>query len=349
MKISAREADAFVRRKPDKLVAVLVYGPDAGLVKERAAALVATALDGSDDPFRLVELDGVAVSDDPARILDESASMSLTGEGRVVRIRQADEGAPRAADSTAKAFAPVLELTASEAFFVVEAGDLGPKSPLRASFEKAKCAAAVPCYVDDAEDLTGLVRRMVEAAGQRIDRQALDDLVARLGSDRLVSKGEIEKLILYKGAEGGTITADDVEAAVGDAVSVSLDDLAFATASGNAARVDAALQRAYREGVATVAIIRAVGRHLQRLMLASAAYQKGAPPKEAMSRLRPKVFWKQENEFTAQLQHWTPDNLARALEIVTEMELNAKTTGLPEAATCERGLIRIARAARAAA
>ncbi len=341
MKVNARDADAFVRKVPDNVTAVLIYGPDSGLVRERARALVKGALGGSDDPFRLVELDGDAVRDDPARILDESASMSLTGESRVVRVRQADDG-------VFAAFEPVLDLTSSEALFVVEAGDLGPRAKLRKGFEDAKAAAAVPCYADDAQSLTVMVRRMVEDAGLRIDGQAVDDLVGRLGSDRLVSRSEIEKLILYKGTEGGAISVEDVEASVGDAVAVSLDEVAFAAASGNAARVDAALQRAYREGVATVAVVRAVGRHLQRLMLASASHQKGASPKEAMDKLRPKVFWKQQNEFTAQLQRWTPGNLGRALEIVTEMEQNSKTTGMPDEALCERGLIRIAQAARAA-
>ncbi len=342
MKVSAREADGFVRKVPDRISAVLFYGPDIGLVKERAGLLVKAALGGGDDPFRLVDLEGGAVKDDPARILDESASMSLTGESRVVRVRQADDG-------VAAAFEPIMDLSSSEALFVVEAGDLGPRSALRKAFEGGKGAAAVPCYGDDAESLTGLVRRMVEEAGLRIDGRAVDDLVGRLGSDRLVSRGEIEKLILFKGPDSGAITVDDVEASVGDIESVSLDEVAFATASGSAARLDEALQRAYREGVATVAIVRAVGRHLQRLMLASAEYQKGAHPKAAMEGLRPKVFWKQQNEFAAQLQRWTPATLGRALEIVTEAEQNAKTTGLPEAAACERALIRIAAAARASA
>lgn len=339
MKISAREADAFVRKPPKNVVAILVYGPDGGLVRERGRALVRGMLGGNDDPFRFVELDAGTLSDDPARILDESASISLTGESRVVLVRQADEKA-------VKAFDPVLDLERSEALFVVEAGDLGPRSGLRKAFEAAKSAAAVPCYVDDAESVTGLVRQAVKDAGLHIEPQAVDDLIARLGSDRLVTRGEIEKLILFKGDGGGTITPDDVEESVGDVGAVSTDEVVYATASGNAARLDDALQRAFREGVATVAIVRAVGRHLQRLMLAATDYQKGMAPKAAMARLRPPVFFKQQNEFSAQLQRWTPGTLGRALEIVTEAELDCKTTGLPDAAVLERALIRIAAAAR---
>lgn len=339
MKVTARQADAFVRKPPKNVVAVLIYGPDSGLVRERGRALVKGSLGGNDDPFRFIELEGGKLSEDPARILDESASISLTGESRVVLVRQPDEAA-------LKAFESVLDLERSEALFVIEAGDLGPRSGLRKAFENAKNAAAVPCYADDAESMTTLVRQAVKDAGLHIEAPAVDDLVARLGSDRLVTRGEVEKLILFKGPNGGTITAVDVEESVGDVGAVSTDEVVYATASGNAARLDEALQRAFREGVATVALVRAVGRHFQRLMLAATEYQKGTTPKAAMAKLRPPVFFKQQNEFSAQMQRWTPHAVGRALEIVTEAELDCKTTGLPDAAVLERALIRIAAAAR---
>ncbi|NQV80299.1 MAG: DNA polymerase III subunit delta [Alphaproteobacteria bacterium] len=342
MKVSAREANGFIRKPPSNVLAVLVYGPDGGLVRERGRALVRSVLGDNDDPFRFLELDSGKISDDPARIIDESASMSLTGDSRVVLVRQADEG-------VVNAFEPILDLDRSEAFFVVEAGDLGPRSSLRKAFEGAKSGAAIPCYVDDAEAVTGLIRQTVKEAGLKIDPAAVDDLIVRLGSDRLITRGEIQKLVLFKGADGGTITADDVEQSVGDVGAVSMDEVAMATASGNVARLDDALQRAYREGVATVAVVRAVGRHLQRLMLAAADHQKGMPAKAAMAKLRPPVFFKQQNEFSAQLQRWTPATLGRALQIVMEAELDCKTTGLPDAALLERALIRIAAAARASA
>jgi len=85
---------------------------------------------------------------------------------------------------------------------VVEAGDLGPRSGLRKAFEASKGGAAVACYSDDAENVTGLVRQAVKDAGLQIEPQAVNDLTARLGSDRLVTRSEIEKLILFKGGSG---------------------------------------------------------------------------------------------------------------------------------------------------
>ena len=82
MKVSANEADRFARAPRAKIRAVLVYGPDAGLVRERAGILKRSVVEDPSDPFRVTELTGRQLSDDPARLADESAALALTGGRR---------------------------------------------------------------------------------------------------------------------------------------------------------------------------------------------------------------------------------------------------------------------------
>ena len=70
-----------------------------------------------DDPFRLAVLDADPLRQDPARLADEAAQLSLLGGRRVVRVRDAD-------DRLAKTLATVLEAPPGGALVVVEAGDL---------------------------------------------------------------------------------------------------------------------------------------------------------------------------------------------------------------------------------
>ena len=48
----------FLARPDPGRPIILLYGPDAGLVRERADALLASAVDDPNDPFSLVRLDG---------------------------------------------------------------------------------------------------------------------------------------------------------------------------------------------------------------------------------------------------------------------------------------------------
>ena len=56
--LRGKEIDAFLARPDPGRPIILLYGPDAGLVRERADALLASAVDDPNDPFSLVRLDG---------------------------------------------------------------------------------------------------------------------------------------------------------------------------------------------------------------------------------------------------------------------------------------------------
>jgi DNA polymerase-3 subunit delta len=98
-----------------------------------------------------------------------------------------------------------------------------------------------------------------------------------------------------------------------------------------------------------VAILRAAARHLQRLHLARAHVDGGQTPDQAMMALKPPVFQGARDRFREHLRRWNGYRLATALDIVTEAEIDCKTTGTPAEAVCCRTLMRLAQAARSAA
>src|SRR3977135_3783679 len=66
--LRGKEIDAFLARPDAGRPIILLYGPDAGLVRERAEALLASAVDDPNDPFSLVRLDGDELSAEPSRL-----------------------------------------------------------------------------------------------------------------------------------------------------------------------------------------------------------------------------------------------------------------------------------------
>src|SRR5215813_9909933 len=92
MKIAPRDAARFLRSAETKVSAVLLYGPDQGLVRERAVELVGRIAGDVRDPFRVAELTSAQLKDDPVRLADEAAQLSLTGGQRVLRLRDAGDG-----------------------------------------------------------------------------------------------------------------------------------------------------------------------------------------------------------------------------------------------------------------
>lgn len=342
MKVSPGNAESFCARPDPKARVILVYGPDEGLARERITRLMKTVVDDLDDPFRVADIAAAQLKSDPALLADEAAAQALTGGRRVVRLRDADDG-------TAKAIDAFLKDPVGDALVVVRGGDLGPRSALRKLLEGAANGAAVPCYLDDNTAIDTLVRESLAAHNFSISRDAMDYVMANLGGDRQVTRQEVDKLLTYMGAglegAGGEVTLDDVMACIGDVSALSLDDLCYAIADGDAATAQALLDRLTQEGHAVVRLLRVVSGHFQRLHLAGGAMAAGKSADQAMALIRPPVFFKLKSRFTAQLRRWPPRKAGQALEYLLQAEIDCKTTGMPEYEVGARVFLQLARAA----
>jgi DNA polymerase III subunit delta len=338
MKLTAQRIEGFLRKPDPTVIAVLLYGPDRGLVRERADRLVATVVGDVTDPFRVADVAAESLKDDPARLRDEAAALPFSGGRRVVRIREGK-------DVLMDAVRNLLELGGGGGLVVVEAGDLGPRSPLRQIFESESKAATLPCYADEGDALRRVIEADLTAHGLTIAPEAMDYLTSHLGADRRVTRSELEKLAVYK--EGGQIEVDDVLAVVGDAAATSLDTIAYSACGGNIGLLDRALTTAFAEGLSPISLLRAVARHLQRLLEARAALAAGGSADQAMAALRPAVFYRQRASFRAQMDLWDVTLIGEGLLVLTYAELDCKRTGAPQKLLCQRALFRLAELARA--
>jgi DNA polymerase-3 subunit delta len=338
VRLPAGQVESFLRRPDPQISAVLLYGPDAGLVRERADMLARTICPDLQDPFRLAELTATVLAADPARLADEAAQISLMGGRRVVRVRDAG-------DALAPLFARFLGDSRGDALTVVEAGDLPGRAALRRVFDEAPRGAAIGCYPDSARDLAAVIRESFATRRVTASRDAVDFLVQHLGGDRLLTRAELEKLTLYAG-EGGRIDLDDVRAVTADSAALSLDDAVLAAAEGNTIALDRALGRVFQEGESAVSVIRALLRHLQRLHVLAVRLAAGGSLDEAIRAARPPIFFKQQDSWRRQLQRWSEARLRLALERVAVAEFRMKQTGLPAETLCREAMFAIAEAAR---
>lgn len=340
MKLTAGKLAAFLRQPPASTRVALVFGPDRGLVSERAMALVRAVAEDPHDPFRVVTLSPADLKEVSSRLADEYAALSLGGGRRAIRLRDAGNGETDAVES-------VLQLTIkADALVIVEAGELGARDRLRALCEKHDAAAAIACYADESQTLETLIQHTLKQHGLGIETEALAALAERLGADRLASRTELDKLALYMAGAGDKVTLADVEACVGDGAPLALDDLLGAAAEGDLAQVDRLYRRCLDIGQSPHGILRMLLRHLQRLHLAAARVADGARADDAMRALRPPVFGRQQDRFRRQLGLWRAPRLAAALQRVMETEIACRSTGAPVEALAGRCLMQIAQAAR---
>src|SRR5215217_1446492 len=120
--VKAGNVEGALRRADAHTPVILIYGPDTGLVAERARAAAERAVDDPADPFQLIRIEGDAIAADPARLADEAGTIGLFGGKRAIWVKPSS-------CNLAPAVTPVLDMPLEDTLIVIEAGDLGKSSP----------------------------------------------------------------------------------------------------------------------------------------------------------------------------------------------------------------------------
>jgi DNA polymerase-3 subunit delta len=337
--IRANQAGAFLAKPDPQIKSVLLYGPDAGLVSERAQDLARLLAAREKPAGEIVRLDDSDLEGDPDRLGVELLTMPMFGGAKIVRTTTGRR-------ITAATLQPFVDGSGIAGALIVEAGNLRPDDKLRAAFEKSPAAAAIGCYPDEGASLDRLVSEVITAAGLEIAPDARQELIARLGADRALSRAEIEKLAIY--AHGaGRIELAQVEAIVGDASSTAIDLVVSAAASGDAGRALTECDRAVAGGESPQAVILAAERHFHRLHRLRVGLDAGRSLDELTRALRPPLPPKAKIELEREARSWTSDRVSAAIARITEAVRQSRTTGANEAVIAERLLMEIARLAKA--
>lgn len=331
MKLKAHEVERFLKQPDAKAKAILIYGPDAGLVRERARVLTKSHLGASADDLGLVELADTDLRSDPARLADEVSAISMLADRRVVRVSGGGEATAKAVTALLEGFADGSVVP--EALVIVEGGDMAPRAKLRALFEKDGSSMALPCYADDGRNLQEIIAKTLDQANLTAEPQAFAMLMQRLGQDRALTRGELDKLLLLKGHglehfTGGTVSLKDVEDSLGLADEADIDRVIDAAMAGNFNTLDQALTSAFSAGANAIAILRSLGSHLDRLYIVRSKRDVGTDIKSAMKSLRPPVFFKREKAFQSQIGIWTAPTLEHALQMTLQAEIDCKKPAL---------------------
>ena len=333
--LKSSEFDSFLTRGKQPIV--LIFGPDAGLVRERIQALVARAVEDPNDPFSFARLDGDTLAETPDRLVEEAHTIPLFGGRRAVLVRAGSRNFSAAVEKLINA-AP-----GPDCRVVIEAGDLTRGAPLRNLCEKAPVVASFACYPDAERDLGRLIDQELRDAGLAVTADARALLVASLGGDRLASRSELQKLTLYsRGSD--RVDVDDVIAIITDASAPAFDAIADAVFAGQSHEVDRQFTKARSEGTPATVIVGAALRLASQLHRTRLDVEGGVPIAEALRGMR--VHFRREKLVEMALRNWTSTRLERAIAHLADATFETRLRGELADAIASRALLATSMRAR---
>ena len=336
--LKTSDIEKFLARPDPARPIVLIFGPDAGLVRERAEALIHASIDDPKDPFQLARLDGDDLAGEPSRLVEEANTIPLFGGRRAVWVKAGSRNFAPAVEALVAAASPDCRV-------VIEAGDLRRTAPLRALCERAKNAVALPCYADTERDLVRLIDDELRQSGLAISPDARAALVPLLGGDRLASRHEIAKLALFaRGKE--QVELDDVMAVVADASTLALDGLIDAAFAGRTNELEIQFGKARTAGTSPGTIVSTALRQVTQLHKARLAVEDGASVSEATGVIQPFVHFSRKAAVEAALKSWTSVRLERAMVQLADAMLESRKQADLAEVLAQRTLLSLAVNAR---
>ena len=336
--LRGKDVDSFLARPDPGRPIILLYGPDSGLVRERADALMASAVDDPNDPFSLVRLDGDELAAEPSRLVDEAMTVPLFGGRRAIRVKAGSR-------SFASGVETLTDSPIRDCRIVIEAGELRPEAPLRKTCERAKNAVAIACYPDTERDLAKLIDDELRLSNLKIAQDARATLMSLLGGDRQASRNELRKIVLYAHGQR-EITLDDVMAVVSDASDFKLDPIVDGAFAGQPAMVESEFAKAMIAGTYPGLIISAAQRQVAALHKAALLMEGGASASSAAESGFPRLHFSRKNVVETALRNFSATRLVQVMDQLATAALDVRKQSSLAAVIAQRALMSIAANAR---
>jgi DNA polymerase-3 subunit delta len=317
--------------------AYLVYGPDPGKVGEIARKLVRQIAGSLDDPFTVSRMEEDVFAEDQGCLADEVFSLPMLGARKAVWITAASS-------AFARAYELIGDLPAGGNVIVAEAGNLPRSAKLRALFEASPNAQIIPCYEDSIQDLDQLIDEAFAEAQLRLTPGAKGALLSYLGENRALSRGEIDKLILYCRGQDQVALAD-VEAVCSGKTTAEMSELTDAVFNGELATVDLLADRQLKGGMPGSRLLTIAALHLPLLERLALDVEAGASPAHAVKTVRPPVFFARHGSIIQQLKIWDAEALSSASQSLSQAVQQTREFPALEGQIAERSLLSLARLA----
>ncbi len=336
MKVKEPQIARALAAPDDKVRLYLLYGPDDSGARALAAHLDKTMGAGAER----IDLDGATLKDDPARLADEAAAISLFGDKRFIRVTGGDE--------CLAAVAALLESGTTGDPVVMIAGALKPASALLKRVLDDPAVMACQCYKPEGSNAEAIAVTLSRTHGLRLASGVARDLIDATLGDRLILEREIEKLALYLDAapDRPREATRDTLAAVGAGLDEA-DTSALVDAVIDGRLTDTATELAGlgETTAGAIPVLRAFSRRLTLLARLRAEIDSGKSASAVMASAGRAMHFRERYAVARQLVRWDSARIRTAATRIFAVEAAIKASATAGDVLATHEMIAIARVA----
>lgn len=296
MKLSANKIDNYIATNLDKIKAILLYGPDKGLIDTRSDKIINIILGENPDPFLHIKFNSKKIQDDNALLIDEANSVSFIPGRKIIQIDESN-------NNISKQIEECLDNLKADSFLLIKASELTPASKLRKLAEQRNDILAAPCYIDDYFALLNIIREESNKLELRLNNEQIQYIASNLSGNRLILINELKKLKLFL-SEKNEISNEEIANLICSSKEENYQEIVNYIAAKDIFKAQASIERHLKQGVYLVPIVRSIANYFNKLYLVKSKLAANENLESSLKLLRPPLFFKQKDLFISHLNKW---------------------------------------------
>ena len=311
---------------------ILIYGPNEGLVRENFLKIREIY---NQNNTQEISFTGKLINDQPEALIDEIRTVSMFNDQKIIIIDQP-------IDRNIELFDEAFSVLPDHTLIIVLASNLTKTSKIRKFFENSEQYFSCANYEDDFRSNSQQIQNLEKSINKTLNRDIKNYLNQNLSSDRMISKNEIEKLILLYAENDQIPELENIKLIFNDNPDLGLNKISQLAFSGQPKKVSVNLNKIFAEGVSPIAIIRVMLNYVIRIQTTQIALKKTNDFDSAIKSLKPPVFWRDKDNFKLHCKKWPINQTILNFNLLVDTELNCKSDYNLTNILCERALINIA-------
>ena len=311
---------------------VLLYGPNEGLIRQNKDRIKKTVTKNN---ILEISFTGKSINEKPDIFYDEVKTISMFEDKKIIVVEQP-------LDKNITLFENIFEELPDKTLIVIIGNNLSRSSKIRKFFENSQHYLSCAHYDDDLKTNSQLINELEKSIQRVLDKDIKNYLSQNLSNNRLISKNEIDKIILLYSNNNKEPKLEDIKSICNDNADLGLNKICQLVFSGNPKKVSIFLNKIFSEGINPVAIIRTMLNYIQRIESTQIALKKTNNFDLAIKGLKPPVFWKEKDLFKLHCMKWPINETISNFNLLVEAELSCKNDYYLTNIICERALIKIA-------
>ncbi len=296
----------------DKFNFFLLYGKNEGLQNEIIKLQFIKNFTGE-----IIRYDEVEFLKNNEIIFTELLNKSLFENKKILLIS-------RVTEKILKSIHEITERNLIDLKIILKCGVLEKKSKLRNFFEKGSNLATIPFYEDDYKSLSFIVNDFINKNNIKLSRESVNLLVSRASGDRENLKIELNKILNYS-YSNNIIELEHVQKLTNLAENFSVSELADSYLNKNIKNVSKILNENNYSDEDCILILRTISSKSKRLLTIIERYNETKDIENAISKIKPPIFWKEKDSVKTQVTKWKIGDLKRNIYKINEVEYLIKS------------------------